>query len=45
MSNRKVKYLLLSTGIKEVEKTDNVAMVQSPHDLKLTVLEPLVLQT
>ena len=38
-------YLFLSTGIEEVEETDNVAVVKSPHDLKLTVLEPFVLQT
>ena len=53
MSNKKTMdksmiskpYLFLSTGIEEVEETDNVAVVKSPHDLKLAVLEPFVLQT
>lgn len=29
---------LVSTGIEEVAQTDDVAVVQLPHDLKLTVL-------
>ena len=41
---KKEIYLLFSTGIEEVEEANNVAMVESPHDLKLAVLEPLVLQ-
>ena len=44
-STKKEIYLLFSTGIEEVEEANNVAMVESPHDLKLAVLEPLVLQT
>ena len=34
----------LPRGIEEVHEFDNVAMFQPPHDLKLTVLEPLILQ-
>ena len=45
VQQKKKTHLLFSTGIEEVEQTDNVAMVKSPHDLKLAVLEPLVLQT
>ena len=37
-------YLLLSAGVEEVEEADNVDVVQSPHDLQLPVLEPLVLE-
>lgn len=45
VQQKKKTHLLFSTGIEEVEQADNVAMVKSPHDLKLAVLEPLVLQT
>ena len=37
-------YLLLSAGVEEVEEADNVDVIQSPHDLQLPVLEPLVLE-
>lgn len=30
---------LVSTGVEEVPQTDDVAVVQLPHDLQLTVLE------
>ena len=37
--------LFLPAGVEEVEKTDDVAVIQTSHDLQLPVLEALVLGT
>ena len=36
--------LLLPRGVEEVHQLDDVAVLESPHDLQLAVLESLVLQ-
>lgn len=36
--------LLLARRVEEILELDNVAMLQTPHDLQLSVLEPFVLQ-
>ena len=41
--SREIENLFLSASIEEVEEADDVAVVQSPHDLKLAVFESLVL--
>ena len=38
------RYLFLSTGVEEVKQADDVAMIESTHDLQLPVLKPFILQ-